>query len=54
MTVLKWLLIVVALGYLGGLAALFFKQRAMLFPIPTVGADDAGRRRLSARPKSTC
>ena len=37
MTVLKWLLIVVLLGYLGGLAVLFFKQRAMLFPIPPVG-----------------
>ena len=35
MTVLKWVLIVAALGYLGGLAVLFFRQRAMLFPIPT-------------------
>jgi len=34
--VLKWLLIVVAVGYLGGLAVLYFKQRSMLFPIPTV------------------
>ena len=33
--VLKWMLIVAALGYLGGLAVLFFKQRAMLFPAPT-------------------
>jgi fermentation-respiration switch protein FrsA (DUF1100 family) len=37
MTVLKWLLIVVSVGYLGGLAVLYFKQRAMLFPIPPVG-----------------
>src|SRR5215218_6625055 len=35
MTVLKWLLIVVSVGYACGLAALFFKQRAFLFPIPT-------------------
>jgi fermentation-respiration switch protein FrsA (DUF1100 family) len=34
--VLKWLLIVVALGYLGVVAALYVKQREMLFPIPTV------------------
>jgi uncharacterized protein len=37
MTVLKWLLIVVSVGYLGGLAVLYFWQRAMLFPIPPVG-----------------
>src|SRR5664279_2830934 len=36
MAVLKWLLIVVVVGYLGGVAVLFFKQRAMLFPIPPV------------------
>src|SRR6202046_1148581 len=35
MTVLKWLLILVAVGYLGGLAALFFTQRSFIFPIPT-------------------
>jgi hypothetical protein len=34
MTVLKWLLIVVAVGYLGALAALFLLQRSFLFPIP--------------------
>jgi len=34
---LKWLLIAVAAGYLGGLAVLYFKQRSMLFPIPPVG-----------------
>jgi len=32
--VLKWLLIVAALGYLSGLAVLFFRQRARLFPAP--------------------
>jgi uncharacterized protein len=37
MIVLKWLLIVVAVGYLVGLAVLYFKQRSMLFPIPPVG-----------------
>jgi uncharacterized protein len=37
MVALKWLLIVAALGYLGGVAVLYFKQRSMLFPIPPVG-----------------
>ena len=36
MTVLKWLLIVVSVGYIGGLAALFLLQRSVLFPIPHV------------------
>src|SRR5882757_6601392 len=36
MTVLKWLLIVVSVGYVGGLAALFLLQRSALFPIPQV------------------
>jgi uncharacterized protein len=35
MTVLKWLLIVVAVGYVGALAAMFLLQRAILFPIPS-------------------
>jgi fermentation-respiration switch protein FrsA (DUF1100 family) len=35
MLVLKWLLLVAAVGYLGALALLFVKQREMLFPIPT-------------------
>lgn len=35
MTVLKWLLIVVSVGYAGALAALFFVQRSFLFPVPT-------------------
>jgi fermentation-respiration switch protein FrsA (DUF1100 family) len=34
MTVLKWIIIVASIGYLGGLAALFFAQRSFLFPIP--------------------
>lgn len=37
MIILKWILIVVAVGYLAGLAVLYFKQRAMLFPVPPVG-----------------
>jgi uncharacterized protein len=36
MTVLKWLLIVVSIGYAGGLVAVFFAQRSFLFPVPTV------------------
>jgi fermentation-respiration switch protein FrsA (DUF1100 family) len=36
MAVLKWLLIVVSIGYAGGLVALFFAQRSFLFPVPTV------------------
>jgi fermentation-respiration switch protein FrsA (DUF1100 family) len=36
MAVLKWLAIVVVIGYLGGLGILYFKQRSMLFPIPPV------------------
>jgi fermentation-respiration switch protein FrsA (DUF1100 family) len=35
--ILKWLLIVVAVLYLAGVAVVFFKQRSMLFPIPPVG-----------------
>lgn len=35
MTVLKWLLIVVSIGYVGAVAAMFFAQRSFLFPIPT-------------------
>jgi fermentation-respiration switch protein FrsA (DUF1100 family) len=34
MTVLKWLVVLLAGGYLGGLAVLFFAQRAFIFPIP--------------------
>ena len=34
MTVLKWLVALASVGYLGGLAVLFFVQRSFLFPIP--------------------
>jgi fermentation-respiration switch protein FrsA (DUF1100 family) len=34
MSVLKWIIIVASIGYLGGLVALFLAQRALLFPIP--------------------
>jgi uncharacterized protein len=34
MTVLKWLVVLLALGYFGGLVVLFFAQRSLLFPIP--------------------
>src|SRR6185437_12760125 len=37
MSALKWIVIVIALIYLGGLAVLYLKQRALLFPIPPVG-----------------
>ena len=53
MTVLKWLLIVVSVGYVGGLAVLFFAQRALLFPIPTGRAHDAASGRFSAS-RRTC
>src|ERR1700680_1381417 len=33
-TVLKWLLIVVSVSYLAGVAVVFFKQRPFIFPIP--------------------
>src|SRR4029453_14915995 len=34
MTDLKWLVVVAAVGYLGGLVAVFLMQRTFLFPIP--------------------
>jgi uncharacterized protein len=34
MTVLKWLVAIASIGYLGGLAVLYFAQRSVLFPIP--------------------
>lgn len=37
MAVLKWTVIVLAVIYLCGIAVLYFRQRAMLFPIPPVG-----------------
>lgn len=36
MTVLKWLIGLATVGYLGGLVVLFVAQRSMLFPIPPV------------------
>src|ERR1700742_2122459 len=42
MTVLKWIVIVVAVIYLGGVATLYVRQRAMLFPIPPVGRTAPG------------
>jgi uncharacterized protein len=35
MTVLKWIVIVAALGYFAALAAMFFAQRAFIFPVPS-------------------
>ena len=37
MIVLKWIVIVLAVIYLGGVTVLYFRQREMLFPIPPVG-----------------
>jgi fermentation-respiration switch protein FrsA (DUF1100 family) len=37
MTALKWILIIVPVGYLAGLAVLFFTQRSFIFPIPQTG-----------------
>src|ERR1700722_15280387 len=34
MTVLKWLIALVLIGYLAGLLVLFFAQRSFLFPVP--------------------
>ena len=34
MTVLKWLVILVSVGYCIGLAVLFFAQRSFIFPVP--------------------
>ena len=34
MTLLKWLVVLVTVGYLGGLVVLFFAQRSFIFPIP--------------------
>lgn len=34
MIVMKWLVIVALVGYLGAVAALFFAQRSFIFPIP--------------------
>jgi fermentation-respiration switch protein FrsA (DUF1100 family) len=37
MTVLKWLVGLAVVGYLGGLVVLFFAQRTFIFPIPPMG-----------------
>ena len=37
MTILKWILVLVGVLYVGGVAVVFFKQRSMLFPSPPVG-----------------
>jgi uncharacterized protein len=42
MTLLKWIVIVFALIYLGGITVLYFRQREMLFPIPPVGRTAPG------------
>ncbi len=34
MTVLKWLAVVASIGYLGGVAVLYFRQRDFVFPVP--------------------
>jgi fermentation-respiration switch protein FrsA (DUF1100 family) len=34
MTVMKWLVALASVGYLGGLVVVFFAQRAFIFPIP--------------------
>jgi len=34
MTILKWLVVLISIGYVGGLAVLYFVQRALIFPIP--------------------
>ena len=35
MTILKWIVMLAALGYVAALATLFFAQRSIIFPIPT-------------------
>jgi fermentation-respiration switch protein FrsA (DUF1100 family) len=42
MTILKWIVVLAGLVYLGGLAALFLLQRSFLFPIPPVGRTAPG------------
>lgn len=37
MTILKWLLVLVVVLYVGGAAAMYLAQRKMLFPVPPVG-----------------
>jgi fermentation-respiration switch protein FrsA (DUF1100 family) len=42
MTVLKWLVALVSIGYLGGLAVLYFAQRLFIFPIPQTARTPPG------------
>jgi uncharacterized protein len=42
MTVLKWLVALVSIGYFGGMAALFLLQRSFLFPIPQTARTTPG------------
>ena len=37
MTIVKWIVIVLGVIYVGGVGVLYFRQREMLFPIPPVG-----------------
>src|ERR1700761_3418798 len=37
MTAFKWIVIILGMIYLAGVAVLYFKQREMLFPVPPVG-----------------
>jgi uncharacterized protein len=37
MSILKWLIVLLLVGYIGGVALLFFNQRDLLFPIPPGG-----------------
>jgi hypothetical protein len=34
MTVLKWIVAFVAVGYLGGVVVMFFAQRSFIYPVP--------------------
>jgi fermentation-respiration switch protein FrsA (DUF1100 family) len=42
MTVLKWLVALVSIGYLGFLAVLYFAQRSFIFPIPQTARTPPG------------
>ena len=54
MIVLKWRVVLAAVGYLGGVAVLFFAQRALIFPAPqTTRTAPADSTSASARYLST-
>ena len=42
MAVLKWIVIILVVIYLGGITVLYFRQRKMLFPIPPIGRTAPG------------